>query len=223
MAGPQDHNLELDTRNGTGISTSVELQTEAERQVGIDSNGTPKFIYFKEVPQIITKTTYSALGEANTWNALITKMIQAYDQITDVPTGIFIESVNVGGGWFIINGKDYYSGSYTEVDYNSLTISPVDDEFKVLINESAQVAPSGFLPDGRSYYSSNKIGKNYSRSSTCSLTTANKIRIGTKNSDVGGFITSKSMSNLRLINNVKYVDLSLDYISTTLKAEITIA
>ena len=217
---PDTFGLILDDRNGLGSSISAELQTEAERQVGVTPEGLPIYIYIDNTPQVIIKETYSCVGPLDAWNDLLSKVLDGYDSITTIPMGIFLESVNVGGGWFIIDGEDYYGGSYTVVDYSNLSIATLPAEFKITESSSASVAPSGYLPDGKGYYSSNQIGKSFSRNSVCSIEYANGIRVGQKNGP--GFVTSKNFSNPRILNGKTYVDLSIEYINSNLTADITI-
>lgn len=198
-----------DNRNGLGESVTVELQTESERQIGVNSNGVQRFVYFSNAPQIIVKTTKNVIGTLADWQTELDKVEQSYSSITDVPTGVFTESLNVGGGWFIIDGDDYYSGSIVVADYSNLQISQPNDEYKILTSESANVSPSGYLPDGRSYYSGSISPIKYNRTSICTLTYANNIRVGENNQGLG-FVSSKNISNPRLINDILYVDLSLE-------------
>lgn len=199
----------IDNRNGLGKSITVELQTETERQIGVDNQGRSRQVFFKNTPQIITKTTYNVIGTLADWEDLITNINDAYAAIDTVPVGKFIESYSVGGGWFIIEGDDYYSGTYVEADYSLLEIAPPDEEYKIIVNESASVSPSGYLPNGLSYYSGSVVPKKLSRTCTSTLTKANSYQVGTNDPTVG-FITSKNISNPRLINGITYVDLSLE-------------
>lgn len=199
-----------DNRNGRSESVTYELQTEVERQIGINNQGRPRVVFFTNAPQIITKTTYNVVGSKDDWETLINNIETAYNNIIDVPRGIFTESFNISGGWFIINNDDYFAGSYVNVDYSNLTISTPGDEYKVIINESANVSPSGYLPDGTSYYNGSIVPKRFSRTSVCTLTYANTINVGETNTSLGGFITSKSISNPRLFGTIDYVDLSLE-------------
>lgn len=200
-----------DNRNGLGKSVSVELQTESERQIGVNNEGVTRIVYFSNAPQIIIKTTYNVIGTKDDWEEYINNIDDSYSNIDTVPVGKFIESASIGGGWYIIDGVDYYGGSYVEADYSNLEINNPGEEFKIIETESANVSPAGYLPDGKSYYSSGISAKKFSRSSICTLEKSHTYEVGTINNNLrGGFITSKSISNPRLINNVMYIDLSLE-------------
>lgn len=209
-----------DNRNGLSESVSIELQTESTRSIGVDSNGRERTIFFSNVPQIIIKTTYTVVGTESDWTQLINTIDSKYKSITTIPTGKFIESANTGGGWYIIDGTDYYSGTYTEVDYSNLKIGSPGTEFKVILNESTNVSPTGYLPSGEAFFSNSITGKRFNRSSVSTFESAKKIEIGKSSSTHGGYIISKNLSNPRLINDIEYVDLSLELIE--LKATVGI-
>lgn len=208
-----------DYRNGIGESVTVELQTESERQIGVDNQGRQRFVYFSNAPQIITKTTKNLIGSKDDWENEITKIENYYTNITTIPEGEFTESVTAGGGWFIIDGEDYYGGTIVVADYSNLTISNPPVEYKILTNESSNVSPSGYLPDGTSYFSASLAPIKFSRTSICTLDYANNIRVGQNNPNIG-FVSSKNISNPRLINDILYVDLSLEI--SELNASISI-
>lgn len=210
----------LDTRSGIGYSVSFETQTESEKSVGSSSTGIPKFIYIDNAPQIIKKTTFNIIMTKDEWESLIDKIGNDYKSIDTVPVGLFIESANPSGSRVIINREEYFVGSYTEADYSSLNITAPPEEYKILINDSASVSPSGFLPDGTSYFSSNQFGKTFSRTSTVSIDKSNEYRVGTLMDNPNGIITSKSLSNQRIIGDNIYVDMSLQI--SEMNASITI-
>lgn len=200
-----------DNRNGLGKSVSVELQTESERQIGVNNEGVTRIVYFSNIPQIIIKTTYNVIGTKEDWENYIKSIDDSYASIDTIPTGKFIESASISGGWYIIDGLDYYGGSYVEADYSNLEINNPGEEFKIIETESASVSPDGYLPDGTSYYSSGISSRKFSRSSICTLTKSHSYEIGTINHNLNNrFISSKNISNPRLINNVMYIDLSLE-------------
>lgn len=199
----------IDNRNGLGKSVTVELQTEPEKSIGTDAQGRPRVVYFSNVPQIIVKTTYSVVGSIGDWTSLIEDMEASYEAIDTVPMGIFIESVSTSGGWYIIENESYYAGTYVETDYSNLSIAATPPtEFKITENISGSFAPAGYLPDGKSYYTATISAATISRSSTITFESSKSIDIGS--SWDGGFVvTSKSLSNFRIINNIEYVDMSI--------------
>lgn len=207
-----------DYRNGVGESVAVELQTESERQIGIDSQGRQRFVYFTNSPQIIIKTTRNVVGTEGDWGSEISKVESSYNNITTVPTGLFTESVTSGGGWFIIGGENYYGGTIVEADYSNLIIGNPPIEYKILISESSNISPSGYLPDGTSYFSGSLAPLKYNRTSVCTLAHANSFKVGSQYNN--GLISSKNISNPKLINNTLYVDLSLEI--SELKASISV-
>jgi hypothetical protein len=200
----------IDNRNGLGISTTIELINEPEKQIGTTSGGKPRFIYYTNIPQTISKTTYSVFGTFEDWNVLTSQVDNAYKSITSTPTGIFIESLSTNG-WFIINNENYYSGSYTETDYSPLEIGTPPEEYKIEEYSSNDFSPDGYLPSGEIYYTKYFTPTSISRSSTISLEKSNSLRLGELFPDSNSklFISSKSISNIRIINDIEYCDLSL--------------
>lgn len=208
-----------DTRNGYGKSVSVELQTEFERNVGVDGNGVQQYVYIANTPTVIKKTTYNVLGTPEEWVELFERMADNYSSVTTIFTGLVLESVNPSGGKLIMNNKEYLSGSYIEADYGNVVISTPPTEYNITTSKSASISPSGFLPNsGLPYYNSRKYGVTTSRNSTCSLSLANSYKVGT--SGPFGLITSKNISSPKKINNMTYVSLSLQMVE--LKSSITI-
>jgi len=208
-----------DTRNGYGKSVSVELQTESERNVGVDGTGMQQFVYIANTPQVIVKTTYNVIGTPDEWVGLFEQMANNYSSVTTIFTGIVLESVNPSGGRLIMKNKEYLSGSYTESDYSSVVLGEPPTEYGITTSKSSSISPSGFLPNsGLAYYNSRNYGITTSRNSTCSLSQANSYKVGT--SGPSGLITSKNISSPKKINNITYVSLSLQMVELT--ASITI-
>lgn len=211
----------LDTRNGIGYSISIETQMEVEKSIGVNTLGIPRFLYIANAPQIIKKTTYNVIATGSEWSSFISTIANNYKSISTAPIGLFTESANPSGGRIIIDKTEYFQGTYVEADYSNLDISNPPDEYKILINDSASISPSGFLPNGTSYYSTNQFGKTFTRTSTISLSKSNQYKVGSLNVDKpSGLITSKSLSNQRYIGSNLYVDMSLQIAEMT--ASITI-
>lgn len=200
----------IDNRDGLGISTTVELINEPEKNIGNTPDGKPRFIYYTNIPQIITKTTYNVFGTFEDWDTLISEVDNAYKSITTTPTGIFIESISTNG-WFIIDNTNYYLGSYTETDYSNLEIETPPKEYKIEEYSSNDFQPDGYLETGEILYSKYYTPTTINRSSIITLEKSNSLRLGESfpDSNSNFFISSKFISNIRLINDIEYCDLSL--------------
>lgn len=211
-----------DNRNGTGVSKSVEVQTDNLKPGGRDNLGFDKFEYFDNVPFLVKKTTYSVIGDESFWSDLIIQLESDYQSITTILTGVYKENVNVGSGFFIIDGSEFFAGSYTEVDYGTNTPVAPPAEFKIVESYSANVSPQGYLPGtNQAIYSTKTIAPSLTRNSTLRLSSAQTIQLLSAHPTDSNFIlTGLSFSNPRIIGGVMYVDSNLSY--TNKLANITI-
>jgi hypothetical protein len=200
----------IDNRNGLGISTTIELINEPEKQIGTTSDGKPRFIYYTNIPQTISKTTYNVFGTKEDWDSLISQVDLAYKSIITTPTGLFIESLSTSD-WYIIDNTNYYSGTYTETDYLPLEIGTPPEEYKIEQYSSYDFSPDGYLPSGEIFHTKYFTPTTISRNSTITMEKSNSLRLGElfPDSNSNLFISSKSISNIRLINDIEYCDLSL--------------
>lgn len=212
-----------DTRNGPGYSKSVEIQTENLKSGGIDADGFEQFEYFDNVPFLIKKTTYYKIGDEGFWSNIITQLENSYSNVSTILTGKFIESVNINGGFFLINGQEYFAGSYTEADYgNNLPTSP-PDEFKILESISANISPQGYLPgSNEAIYNVKSVGQTLTRNSVILLSKAESMKLLDAHPTNSTFkLTSLGFSNPRRIGGKLYVDANLTYTEETASIDIT--
>lgn len=200
----------IDNRDGLGISTTVELLNEPEKSIGNTPDGKPRFIYYTNIPQLITKTIYNVFGTFEDWNTLISEVDNSYKSITTTPTGLFIESLSTNG-WFIIDNTNYYLGTYTEVDYSNLEIGTPPEEFQIEEYPSNDFSPDGYLESGEVYFSKYFTPSSINRTSIITLEKSNSLRLGEPfpDSNSNFFISSKSISDIRYINDIEYCNLSL--------------
>lgn len=197
----------IDNRNGLGVSYSYEIQKENLRPAGKTASGIDKFIYIANSPLIIKKISENFIGTEEFWNNKIDEMINAYESITDIQTGLYVESINVNDGYFIIDGTEYFAGTISSTDFGSADLSAPPDEFKIVESGSASVAPSGYMPTSKKAYFSNRFAaKTISRNSTMLLERAQSLEPGGN-----PVLTAASFSNLREISGRLYVDASITY------------
>lgn len=203
----------VDNRSGLGRSISYEVQRESLRSSGKTQNGLDKFIYFDTVPVLIKKTTENLIGTEGFWLSKINDMVTAYNSVTDLQVGLYIESLNINDGYFIIDGVEFFSGSIATADFGTvLPVSP-PTEFRIVETRSASIAPSGYMPDTlKPFYSNNFAAEQLSRSSTMTLTAAQAMTALMPHPTNPDFLlTSANFSGLKEIAGIKYVDASLTY------------
>ena len=211
-----------DTRNGPGYSKTVEIQSENLKPGGRDANGFDQFEYFDNVPFLVTKTTYNMIGDEGYWSNKISDLESAYQSISTILTGVFIESVNVSGGFFLIEGDEYFAGSYTEADYGTNTPVKPPEEFKIIESESANISPQGYLPGSNdAIYNAKSVAPTRSRNSTLELKKAESMKLFDAHPvDADYILTSLGFSNPRKIGGTMYVDANLTYTKNESDIEI---
>lgn len=211
-----------DTRNGPGYSKTVEIQSENLKPGGRDAQGFDQFEYFTTVPFLIKKTTYNMIGDEGYWSGLVSQLETSYQNISTILTGKFLESVNVSGGFFLIDGEEYFAGNYTEADYGSNTPAKPASEFKIVESESANISPQGYLPGSNdAIYTSKVVAPTLTRNSSMELTKAEGMKLMEAHPDNADYIlTSLGFSNPRKIGGTMFVDANLTY--TKLEADINI-
>lgn len=213
-----------DPNDGYPLTVDITINTERLRQIGFDKSlGLPKYVYM-DVPSITERVTCNnVFAQAKVWEGLILEWEGSAKTLADsgVTTNEVIEDVTVNE-LIYLDAKDkkyMYSGSYVTSKSTS-GIADVPEEFNIVETISANVQPSGFFPDGKGFFNNKFEGITYSRSSTILLGKVDEYVVGTFVNNIG-FIISKSCSSLKLINNKKYVELSISYLKQ-LEAEITI-
>lgn len=197
-----------DTRNGVGKTVNYEIVKDVLKNAGRSDDGTERFAFSGEVPYIIKKTTEQLLGTISEWDNEINAMVEAYNNVDGVPIGNFVESIDVNGGPIIFMDETYYGGTKTITSYPSASGS-FPDEYKMVENTSASISPAGYFPDGTPYYTSKVAGISYSKTGTMLKTKFEGI---VPKLEGNKFLISKSSSNLKTINDRRYVDVSISYI-----------
>lgn len=203
----------LDDRTSKGISITYETQREILRSAGKNADGLDRFVYIPAAPIVIKKITTKYVGTKDYWESKLVEMRGFYDAAADavgILSGTYIENISIDGGYFIIDGEEFFSGSVAEVDFGTNVPEVPPAQFKVVVSESSNAAPSGYMPySNKAFYTNDVFSKQITESSTMSLSEANGLLPLQKK--YGGVLTSINISSLREIAGIKYVDASLTY------------
>lgn len=204
-----------------GIPYTYDLTTapmESIRQIGFDlEEGLPKYVYINYDKPIIIETldVNNVYAKADDWKDIIDIWEDQINEIEDsgLKKGKLYEDITVEGieRIDIVANKYLYKGSYKETYYGDLSSNPPPKEFNILITDSANIQPSGFFTNGDAFFDNKYYGITYTRTSICDLNETEKYIVGEKYASLG-FILSKSISGLKVINNETYCDLSLTYL-----------
>jgi hypothetical protein len=204
----------LDDRSSLGYNLSFELQTDPLKNMGKNGDGFDRFIYISKVPSLLFTVSANILATESGWISLLASVETDYEKTSQLSTleGLYLEEANPSSGYFIINNTEYFGGSVSGTYYpKSITGGAPPDEFKIVEGSSASVSPSGYLSDGRAYYSSEYAPETLTRNSTMSLESTKSIQL-LKGGPYGGYLlTSHSYSNPREISGKMYVDANRTY------------
>lgn len=203
----------IDDRTSKGISISYETQKEILRPAGKNADGLDRFIYIPAAPVVIRKITTKYIGTKDYWESKLIEMRGFYDLAANtigILSGNYIENISIDGGYFIIDGEEFFSGSIVDVDFGINVPEVPPAQFKVIVSESSNAAPNGYMPyTNKAFYTNDVFSKQITENSTMSLSEVNSLM--PLQAKYGGVLTAINISNLREIAGIKYVDASLTY------------
>lgn len=191
----------IDDTRGAVWSYSTEVVLEPMKNIGVDKDGIPKFIFYKTPTLQVTRVRKVLLEQSD-----IVGLKNTIESNSNVYSGnSVIKSFSSGSNFIVIGSTTYYPGSITYIDYPNQGNWEIPPEE---IDESVLTSIVGYDVNIKPYSSGSHKGKRVSLKKT-------EIDINNINIPQGllgnRIYTRYSPSNIRIINGIRYRDVNIEY------------